>query len=159
MLIKKISTFFLIKKILIPTVVLFEKTTKMVYRFVIYLIINLIILQLIKKSYSNNFFLKEIDNLKSNLATEKLIHDQEFHDFKVKNQQEENVRRKEIQEKMRTLQAAKDDLISENNKIDAKYLELEQKFDCQSLENESLKKNNGFLKNVKNFVLTFYSLD
>lgn len=85
------------------------------------------------------------------MATEKLIHDQEFHDYKVKNQQEENIRRKEIQEKIRMLQASKDDMISENSKIDAKYLELQQKFDCQSLESESLKKNNDFLKNVTSF--------
>ncbi|RNA23876.1 leucine-rich repeat-containing 45 [Brachionus plicatilis] len=89
----------------------------------------------------------EIDNLKSTMATEKLVHDQEINDFRVKLQQEDNLRRKELEEKVRMLQSSKDDLMLDNNKMSVQLLELQQKLTSQSLEIESLKRYNESLRN------------
>lgn len=83
------------------------------------------------------------------MATGKLVHEQEMHDFRVKIQLEDNIRQKEIEEKLRILQTSKDDLISENNKTSSQLMQLQQKLASQSFEIESLKKYNESLRNVR----------
>lgn len=92
--------------------------------------------------------LKEATQLKSTIANEKLSHDQEIHEFRVKAQLEDNQRRKELEDRSRLLQASKDDLMMENNKMNAKIVDLQQKIASQTLEIETLKRNNDSLRNV-----------
>lgn len=91
---------------------------------------------------------KDITRLKSDLANEKLAHEQELHELRVKAQLEDNLRRKELDDRVRLLQAAKDDLVMENNKMNAKMTDLQQKTASQTLEIETLKRNNDSLRNV-----------
>lgn len=96
---------------------------------------------------------QDITHLKSDMANEKLSHDQEMHELKVKAQLEDNLRRKELDDRVRGLQAAKDDLIMDNNKMNAKLTDLQQKVASQTLEIETLKRNNDSLRSVSTFRL------
>jgi hypothetical protein len=46
------------------------------------------------------------------------------------------------------LQASKDDMVMENNKLNAKMVDQQQKQASSSLEIETLKRNNDSLRNV-----------
>lgn len=94
--------------------------------------------------------------LKSDMANEKLAHDQEMHELKVKAQLEDNLRRKELDDRVRILQTAKDDLIMENNKMNAKLTDLQQKTASQTLEIETLKRNNDSLRSVSRFFCYYF---
>ena len=87
--------------------------------------------------------------MKSDMAKAKLESDQEIHEMKVKFQLEDNLKRKEIDDRVRLLQNAKEDLVNENNKINAKLTDLQQKTSSQVLEIETLKRNNDSLRKVK----------
>jgi hypothetical protein len=91
--------------------------------------------------------------LKSDMAKAKLESDQEIHEMKVKFQLEDNLKRKEIDDRVRLLQNAKEDLVNENNKINAKLTDLQQKTSSQVLEIETLKRNNDSLRKVKKATL------
>lgn len=93
--------------------------------------------------------IKDITHLKSDMAKAKLESDQEIHEMKVKFQLEDNLKRKEIDDRVRLLQNAKEDLVNENNKINAKLTDLQQKTSSQVLEIETLKRNNDSLRKVK----------
>ena len=86
--------------------------------------------------------------LKTVIADEKLSHDQELHELRVKAQLEDNQRRKELEDRVRILQASKDDLVMESNKMNAKIVDHQQKIASQSLEIETLKRNNESVRNV-----------
>jgi hypothetical protein len=86
--------------------------------------------------------------LKTVIADEKLAHDQELHELRVKAQLEDNQRRKELEDRVRILQASKDDLVMESNKMNAKIVDHQQKIASQSLEIETLKRNNESVRNV-----------
>lgn len=86
--------------------------------------------------------------MKSDMAKAKLESDQEIHEMKVKFQLEDNLKRKEIDDRVRLLQNAKEDLVNENNKINAKLTDLQQKTSSQVLEIETLKRNNDSLRKV-----------
>ena len=86
--------------------------------------------------------------MKTVIADEKLSHDQELHELRVKAQLEDNQRRKELEDRVRILQASKDDLVMENNKMNAKTVDQQQKLASQSLEIETLKRNNESVRNV-----------
>jgi hypothetical protein len=87
------------------------------------------------------------------MAKAKLESDQEIHEMKVKFQLEDNLKRKEIDDRVRLLQNAKEDLVNENNKINAKLTDLQQKTSSQVLEIETLKRNNDSLRKVKKATL------
>ena len=87
--------------------------------------------------------------MKSTLANEKLSHEQEMHELRVKSQLEDTNKRREMEDRVKTLQASKDDLISENGKLNSKLVDLQQKISSQSLEIETLKRNNDSLRNVR----------
>lgn len=87
------------------------------------------------------------------MAKAKLESDQEIHEMKVKFQLEDNLKRKEIDDRVRLLQNAKEDLVNENNKINAKLTDLQQKTSSQVLEIETLKRNNDSLRKVKTTTL------
>lgn len=87
------------------------------------------------------------------MAKAKLESDQEVHEMKVKFQLEDNLKRKEIDDRVRLLQNAKEDLVNENNKINAKLTDLQQKTSSQVLEIETLKRNNDSLRKVKTTTL------
>ena len=91
---------------------------------------------------------QDISKLKSTLADEKLAHDQELHELRVKAQLEDNQRRKELEDRTRILQSTKDDLVMENNKMNSKLVDLQQKMASQTLEIETLKRNNDSIRNV-----------
>ena len=91
--------------------------------------------------------------MKSDMAKAKLESDQEIHEMKVKFQLEDNLKRKEIDDRVRLLQNAKEDLVNENNKINAKLTDLQQKTSSQVLEIETLKRNNDSLRKVKTTTL------
>jgi hypothetical protein len=91
---------------------------------------------------------KEISRLKSAMASDKLFHEQEVHELKMKSQLDDNQRRKELEERTRQLQATKDDLINENSKMNAKIVDQQQKMASQALEIETLKRNNDLLRAV-----------
>lgn len=97
--------------------------------------------------------IKDITHLKSDMANHKLSHDQEIHEMKVKAQLEDNLRRKELDDRVRLLQAAKDDLVMDNNKLNAKLTDLQQKSASHTLEIETLKRNNDSLRSVRDFPL------
>ena len=86
--------------------------------------------------------------MKTVIADEKLAHDQELHELRVKAQLEDNQRRKELVDRVRILQASKDDLVMESNKMNAKIVDHQQKIASQSLEIETLKRNNESVRNV-----------
>lgn len=86
--------------------------------------------------------------MKTVIADEKLSHDQELHELRVKAQLEDNQRRKELEDRVRILQASKDDLVMESNKMNAKIVDHQQKIASQSLEIETLKRNNESVRNV-----------
>ena len=86
--------------------------------------------------------------MKTVIADEKLAHDQELHELRVKAQLEDNQRRKELEDRVRILQASKDDLVMESNKMNAKIVDHQQKIASQSLEIETLKRNNESVRNV-----------
>lgn len=92
------------------------------------------------------------------MANHKLSHDQEIHEMKVKAQLEDNLRRKELDDRVRLLQAAKDDLVMDNNKLNAKLTDLQQKSASQTLEIETLKRNNDSLRSVRSSFLSFLVL-
>ena len=96
-------------------------------------------------------FSKEISRLKATLSDEKLAHDQQVHELRVKAQLEDNQRRKELEDRVRILQGSKDDMIMENNKLNAKMVDQQQKQASSALEIETLKRNNDSLRNVSNF--------
>ena len=89
-----------------------------------------------------------MNRLKTVIADEKLSHDQELHELRVKAQLEDNQRRKELEDRVRILQASKDDLVMESNKMNAKIVDHQQKIASQSLEIETLKRNNESVRNV-----------
>ena len=60
--------------------------------------------------------------MKTVIADEKLAHDQELHELRVKAQLEDNQRRKELEDRVRILQASKDDLVMESNKMNAQWV-------------------------------------
>ena len=64
-----------------------------------------------------------------------------------------NQRRKELEERMKQLQSSKDDLVSENGKMNAKIVDQQQKIASHLLEIETLKRNNDLLRSVR--ILTF----
>ena len=82
------------------------------------------------------------------MASEKLAYEQEIHELKVKMQLEDNQRRKELEDRARGLQASKDDLIMQNNKMNAKIVDQQQKIASLTLEIETLKRNNDSIRNV-----------
>ena len=86
--------------------------------------------------------------MKTVIADEKLSHDQELHELRVKAQLEDNQRRKELEDRVRILQASKDDLVMESNKMNAKIVDHQQNIASQSLEIETLKRNNESVRNV-----------
>jgi hypothetical protein len=83
------------------------------------------------------------------MANEKLAYEQEIHELKVKMQLEDNQRRKELEDRARALQVSKDDLIMENNKMNAKIVEQQQKVASLTLEIETLKRKNDSVRNVR----------
>ncbi len=85
------------------------------------------------------------------MANDKLMHDQEIHELKLKSQLDDNQRRKEIEDRTRQLQASKDELINENSKMNAKIVDQQQKIASHLLEIETLKRNNDLLRNVNYF--------
>ena len=91
---------------------------------------------------------EEIKRLKARHASEKLAFDQQIHELKVKVQLEDDQKRKELEDRSRVLQVSKDDLIMENNKMNAKLVDHQQKVASLSLEIETLKRNNESLRNV-----------
>jgi hypothetical protein len=91
---------------------------------------------------------KQISRLKSDMANEKLAHEQEIHELKVKAQLEDNLRRKELEDRVRILQTSKDDMIIETNKLNAKLVDQQQKNASQTLEIDVLKRNNEALRTV-----------
>ena len=90
--------------------------------------------------------------MKSSLANDKLMHEQEIHELKLKSQLDDNQRRKEIEDRTRQLQASKDELINENSKMNAKIVDQQQKIASHLLEIETLKRNNDLLRNVNSFL-------
>lgn len=86
--------------------------------------------------------------MKTEAANEKLGHEQQLHELRVKFQMEDNQKRKELEDKIRLLQISKDDLVMENNKLNTKLTEVQQKVSLQVLEIESLKRNSDSLRNV-----------
>ena len=62
----------------------------------------------------------EIHRLKAASATDKLMFEKDLHELKTKYQMEENLRRKELEDRIKNIQSAKDDLIGENAKMNAK---------------------------------------
>lgn len=85
------------------------------------------------------------------MSNQKLAHDQDIHELKVKAQLEDNLRRKELEDRARLLQSSKDDLIMDNNKLNAKLTDLQQKLASHTIEIETLKRNNESLRNVNTF--------
>ena len=75
--------------------------------------------------------------------------------MKTKFQMEEQLKRKELEDRIKNIQSSKDDLISENAKMNAKITELQQKMANQALEIEALKRNNDSTRNVKHFYFGF----
>jgi hypothetical protein len=90
------------------------------------------------------------------MANEKLAHEQEMHELKVKAQLEDNLRRKELEDRVRVLQTSKDDMIMETNKMNAKLVDQQQKNASQTLEIDALKRNNELLRTVSS-VCAFHS--
>lgn len=84
--------------------------------------------------------------MKTTMANDKLAYEQEVHELKLKAHHETNTRSKEVDERVRSLQAAKDDLITENSKLNAKVVDLNQKISSLTYEIEALKKNNDSLR-------------
>jgi len=82
------------------------------------------------------------------MANEKLAHEQEMHELKVKAQLEDNLRRKELEDRVRILQTSKDDMVMETNKMNAKLVDQQQKNASQTLEIDALKRNNDLLRTV-----------
>ena len=82
------------------------------------------------------------------MANEKLAYEQEIHELKVKVQLEDNQRRKELEDRARALQASKDDLIMESNKMNSKIVEQQQRIASLTLEIETLKRSNDSTRNV-----------
>ena len=95
-------------------------------------------------------FFKEIHRLKAAAATDKLIYEKELHELKSKFQIEERSKRKELEDRMKSIQSSKDDIISENAKMNSKITDLQQKIANHALEIETLKRNNDSLRNVRN---------
>jgi hypothetical protein len=48
------------------------------------------------------------------------MYEKDLHELKTKYQMEENLRRKELEDRIKNIQSAKDDLIGENSKMNAK---------------------------------------
>lgn len=95
--------------------------------------------------------------MKSFSASDKLLYEKEIHEMKTKFQLEESLRRKELEDRVKTIQNAKDDLITENAKMNAKIVDFQQKMSSQTMEIETLKRNNDSLRNVE-FLLNFKTL-
>ena len=66
---------------------------------------------------------------------------------------EETLRIKEAEERVKSVQGSKDDLISDNNKMNVKIVDIQQKIATQSLEIETLKRNNDSLRNVASILM------
>ncbi len=61
---------------------------------------------------------------------------------------EEKSKRKELEDRIKNIQSSKEDLISENAKMNSKITDLQQKMANQALEIETLKRNNDSVRNV-----------
>ena len=48
------------------------------------------------------------------------MYEKDLHELKTKYQMEESLRRKELEDRIKNIQSAKDDLIGENSKMNAK---------------------------------------
>lgn len=93
--------------------------------------------------------------MKSNISNDRLQHEQELHELKIKNQLEDTQRRKEMEDRVKSLQQSKDELMSDNAKLNGKIVDLQQKSSSQALEIEALKRNNDSLRNVSNLFFCF----
>ena len=89
--------------------------------------------------------------LKSTISSDKILYEQQIHEIKTKFQLDENLRRKELEERVKTIQASKDDIINENSIMNAKLVDFQQKIASKVLEIETLKRNNDSLRSV-NFI-------
>ena len=65
--------------------------------------------------------------LKSTISSDKILYEQQIHEIKTKFQLDENLRRKELEERVKTIQASKDDIINENSIMNAKLVDFQQK--------------------------------
>ena len=88
----------------------------------------------------------EIARLRASLANDKLFHEQEMHEAKLRAQLDETQRRKELEERTRSLLASKEQLADENGKANAKLVEQQQRVASLVLELEALKRSNDTLR-------------
>ena len=91
--------------------------------------------------------------LKSTISSDKILYEQQVHEIKTKFQLDENLRRKELEERVKTIQASKDDIINENSIMNAKLVDFQQKIASKVLEIETLKRNNDSLRSVSFFFI------
>lgn len=80
------------------------------------------------------------------------MYEQQLHEIKTKVQMEESNRRKELEDRVKTIQQSKDDLINENSTMNAKIVDFQQKMASKALEIETLKRNNDSLRTVSFFL-------
>jgi hypothetical protein len=94
-----------------------------------------------------NFF-QEVSRLKSTIASKQTSFDNELQEYKLKAQQEEAHRRKELDDRNRMLQASNSDYKVESEKLNGKIAEQQQKIATLTLENENFKRNHDIIKIV-----------
>jgi len=76
------------------------------------------------------------------------MYEQQLHEFRTKIEMEETSRRKELEDRVKAVQASKEGLINENAEMNAKVVDCQQKIASKVLEIETLKRNNDSLRNV-----------
>lgn len=106
---------------------------------------------------SNKHLLEdEISRLKTAISSDKIMYEQQLHEIKTKVQMEESNRRKELEDRVKTIQQSKDDLINENSTMNAKIVDFQQKMASKVLEIETLKRNNDSLRTVTLFFIFLF---
>jgi len=103
----------------------------------------------VNKLESNKHLLEdEISRLKATVSSDKIMYEQQLHEIRTKVQLEEGLRRKELEDRVKTIQTSKEDLISENAGMNAKLVDFQQKISSKAMEIETLKRNNDALRSV-----------
>jgi hypothetical protein len=86
--------------------------------------------------------------LKATIASDKIMYEQQVHEMRTKSEMEESGRRRELEERVKAIQASKEGLIGENAEMNARVVDCQQKMASKVLEIETLKRNNDSLRNV-----------
>lgn len=103
----------------------------------------------LNKLESNKHLLEdEISRLRTTISSDKIMYEQQLHEIRTKVQMEESLRRKELEDRVKTIQTSKEDIISENANMNAKLVDFQQKISSKVMEIETLKRNNDSLRSV-----------